>query len=195
MRAPIRTAILISGGGSNMQALVKAMQAPDFPAVPALVISNRPKAAGLEKARALGVKAICIDHKAYESREDFERDLDAELRAAKAELICAAGFMRILTPWFVRRWEGRQINIHPSLLPKYKGLHTHQRALDAGDSEHGCTVHFVSEGVDAGEIIAQAKITIEDGDTPVSLAKRLLSEEHNLYPKALKSVAATMRGA
>ena len=185
----IKTAVLISGGGSNMQALAIAAQDPDYPAQIDLVISNRPKAGGLDKARALGIQAMCIDHKAFETREDFERAIDAVLRQAGIELVVCAGFMRVLTPWLTARWTGRMINIHPSLLPKYKGLNTHARALEAGDSEHGASVHYVSEELDGGAVIAQARIKISPEDTPESLAAKVLLKEHPLFVSALRTVA------
>jgi len=189
----LKLAILISGRGSNMEALVRAAKSPDYPAEPVLVLSNRPDAAGLAFAEAAGIRALAIDHKIYgKDREAFERDLDAALRAAGVEIIALAGFMRVLTNWFVSRWEGRMINIHPSLLPKYKGLDTHQRAIDAGDSEAGCTVHWVSAGVDEGEIIAQARVPILPGDTADTLAARTLPAEHKLYPEALKIACKTI---
>jgi len=186
-----RVAVLISGRGSNMAALAKAAQAPDYPAEIALVISNRPNAAGLELARSFGIKAVAIDHKDYPSRESFEGDLHETLLDANIELICCAGFMRVLTPFFTRQWPNKILNIHPSLLPKYKGLHTHQRALDAGDEYHGCTVHYVNEELDGGAIIAQADITIKGDDTAESLAARLVPIEHQLYVDSLKIVIKT----
>ena len=144
-RRKTRVAVLISGRGSNMAALAEAAKSADYPAEIALVISNRPDAAGLELARDYGIEAISIDHKDYPSRESFEGDLHEALIDANIELICCAGFMRVLTPFFTRQWPDKILNIHPSLLPKYKGLNTHQRALDAGDKRHGCTVHFVNE--------------------------------------------------
>lgn len=184
---PLRLAIFISGRGSNMEALLETAQStPDYPATPALVLSNRPDAAGLDTARAAGVSAVAIDHKPYgKDREAFEKAIHAELEAANIDIIALAGFMRVLTPWFVERWSGRMINIHPSLLPKYKGLNTHQRALEAGDKKAGCTVHWVSAGVDEGEIIAQSSIPIEAGETEDTLAARILPVEHQLYPDAL----------
>lgn len=190
----LNLAILISGRGSNMQALLQAAENPDFPAKPVLVLSNRPDAKGLDTAAAAGIPALAIDHTLYgKDREAFERELDAALTEAGTEIIALAGFMRVLTPWFVTRWAGRMINIHPSLLPKYKGLHTHQRAIEAGDAEAGCTVHWVSPGVDEGEIIAQAAIPILPGDTPDTLAARILPEEHRLYPRALAIACARLR--
>ncbi len=188
----LKLAILISGRGSNMEALLKAIAADaDYPAVPVLVVSNKPDAAGLKIAEAADVPTVAVDHRAYgKDRVAFEKELDDELRRSGAEIIALAGFMRVLTPWFVTRWEGRMINIHPSLLPKYKGLDTHQRAIDAGDSEAGCTVHWVNSGVDEGEIIAQARVPILPDDTADTLAARTLPAEHKLYPEALKIACA-----
>lgn len=183
-----RVAVLISGRGSNMLALAKAAQADDYPAEIALIISNRPEAAGLEAARELGITALAIDHKDYPSRESFEGDLNEALNDANIELICCAGFMRVLTPFFTRLWPNRILNIHPSLLPKYKGLHTHARALESGDKLHGCTVHYVNEELDGGAIIAQSQINVLGTDTPDSLAKRLIPIEHALYVNALKTI-------
>ncbi len=186
MRAKTRTAILISGRGSNMVAIAKTAQAQtDYPANIALVISNRPEAAGLYKADAMRIPALAIDHKDFETREDFENELHAALLAHEIEFVVCAGFMRVLTAGFVEKWQNRIINIHPSLLPKYKGLNTHARAIAAKDKEHGCTVHWVSEGVDEGGIIEQARLNILPGDTADSLAERLLPLEQALYPKAL----------
>lgn len=188
----LKLAILISGRGSNMEALLNAIAAdPAFPAEPVLVVSNKPEAAGLKIAEAADVPTVSVDHRAYgKDRVAFEKELDDELRRSGAEIIALAGFMRVLTPWFVTRWEGRVINIHPSLLPKYKGLDTHQRAIDAGDTEAGCTVHWVTSGVDEGQIIAQARVPILPGDTADTLAARMLPAEHKLYPEALKTACA-----
>jgi phosphoribosylglycinamide formyltransferase 1 len=190
----LKLAILISGRGSNMEALLKAAAAdPEFPAEPVLVLSNKPDAHGLKIAEEMGVAAVAIDHRNFgKDREAFEFHVDATLRGAGVEIIALAGFMRVLTPWFVKRWEGRMINIHPSLLPKYKGLDTHQRAIDAGDTEAGCSVHWVSAGVDEGEIIAQARVPILPGDTADMLAARTLPAEHKLYPEALKIACKTI---
>ena len=185
----IRTAVLISGRGSNMVALTKAAQDNDYPAEVTLVISNIPDAAGLEKAKDLGVKAIAIDHKEFASRRKFEIALDEALKDAQIELVCCAGFMRVLTPWFVNRWENRLLNIHPSLLPKYKGLNTHQRALDAGDKQHGCTVHYVTAELDGGDAIVQDTIDIQANDNAETLAQRLLPLEQELYVRALEKIA------
>jgi phosphoribosylglycinamide formyltransferase 1 len=185
-----RIAILISGRGSNMLSLIEAAQAPDFPAEISLVISNRPDAGGLDRAREAGIEALAIDHKAYSTRESFEQALDAALRERTIEFVCLAGFMRVLTNWFVEGWTGRMINIHPSLLPLFRGTHTHERALAEGVLVHGCTVHFVVPELDAGPIVAQAAIRVVPGDTPDSLAARVLAQEHLLYPRALKAICA-----
>ena len=184
-----RVAILISGGGSNMLALVRDM-AGDHPARPVLVASNDPAAGGLAKAAALGVPTTALDHRAYPDREAFEAGLARQIDAARPDIICLAGFMRILTPGFIRRYEGRMLNIHPSLLPKYPGLHTHARALAAGDSEAGCTVHEVTADLDAGPILGQARLPVLPGDTEDSLAARILTMEHQLYPAVLRRFAA-----
>jgi len=168
-----------------MLALIEAAKDETYPADIQLVISNRPEAAGLRKADDKGVKAICIDHRDFDSRADFEAELDAALRAHQIEFVACAGFMRVLGKQFVRAWSGKLINIHPSLLPKYKGLHTHKRAIEAADAEHGCTVHWVNEGVDEGKIIAQSSLKIKAGDSETSLAKRVQTLEHRLYPAAL----------
>ena len=181
----MRVAILISGRGSNMVALIEAAADPAFPAEIALVLSNRPEAAGLARAAAAGIATKVIDHKAYASREEFEAALDQYLRSMDVEIVALAGFMRVLTAGFIAGWEGRMINIHPSLLPAYKGLHTHERVLADGGTEHGCTVHHVTAELDAGPIILQAKVPVMPGDTPESLAARVLKEEHRIYPQAL----------
>ena len=190
----LRLAILISGRGSNMEAILDAAQDPAYPAKPVLVLSNRPGARGLETAARAGIPAAAIDHTSYgKDREAFERAMQDQLTEAGVEIIALAGFMRVLTPWFVDKWQGRMVNIHPSLLPKYKGLDTHQRALDAGDTEAGCTVHWVSPGVDDGEIIQQGSLPILPGDTADSLAARLLPVEHQLYPEALAKACADIQ--
>lgn len=176
-----------------MQALLDACESDSVPARPSLIVSNRPEAAGLVTAAKRGLETCAIDHKPFgKDRESFERALDAALTDANVELIALAGFMRILTPWFTDRWDGRMINIHPSLLPKYPGLNTHQRALDAGDQEHGCSVHWVNSGVDQGETIAQAALDIRPDDTAESLRARVLVEEHKLYPEALRLACQTL---
>jgi len=186
-----RVAVLISGRGSNLQALLDAEQdAYDI----ALVVSNVPGAEGLERARAKGVTAIALDHKPYgKNREAFERDLDALLVQHNIDLVALAGFMRVLTPFFVNAWKDRLLNIHPSLLPKFPGTKTHERVLAAGESEHGATVHLVVEEVDAGEIIGQSRMPVLPDDTPETLATRLLTLEHELYPRALADFARALR--
>ncbi|MCX7327505.1 MAG: phosphoribosylglycinamide formyltransferase [Hyphomicrobiales bacterium] len=183
-----RTAILISGSGSNMLALLEAARNPSYPARPCLVLSNNPEAAGLARAAALGVPVAAVDHRPFaKDRAAFEQALDAVLLAHGTEFIALAGFMRVLTGGFVGRWQGRMVNIHPSLLPLYRGLDTHARALAAGDTEHGCTVHWVVPELDAGEIIKQVRVPILPGDDAAMLAARVLAAEHALYPVALAS--------
>ena len=187
--AKTKAAIFISGRGSNMMALVEAAKAPDFPAKFVLVVSNDPNASGLAWAAAHGLKTFALDHKPFgKDREAHERLIDAELRGNGVEFICLAGYMRVLTPWLVQQWEGKMINIHPALLPEFKGLHTHERALEAGVIEHGATVHWVSSGVDEGEIIAQTRVPVLKGDTADMLATRVLAEEHRLYAEAVRKV-------
>ena len=191
-RTPV--AILISGDGSNMVALVEASRAADCPYEVVLVLSNTPDAGGLAKAAALGVPTLAIDHRPHgKDREAHERLVDAALRDARADYVALAGYMRILTPWLVEGWAGRMLNIHPSLLPKYPGLHTHQRALDAGDAETGCTVHLVTTGVDEGPILGQARVPVLPGDTAETLTTRVKAQEHQLYPAALADLVR--RGA
>ena len=186
-----RVAILISGRGSNMMALAEAAAAPDFPAEIALVLSNRPDAAGLDWAASRGIRTAAIDHQAYgKDREAFERAMQTVLEDNSIDLVCLAGFMRVLTPWFVAQWQGRMLNIHPALLPSYRGLHTHERALEDGVKIHGCTVHFVVPEMDAGPIILQAAVPVEDSDDAETLAARVLKQEHRIYPQALALVAA-----
>jgi phosphoribosylglycinamide formyltransferase 1 len=183
-----RVAILISGRGSNMASLIEAAQAASFPAEIALVLSNRSDAEGLERAKAAGIATLAIDHKAFPDRESFDRALDAALNEHDIAFICLAGFMRVLTDGFVERWSGRMINIHPSLLPLYRGTNTHWRALEDGVLVHGCTVHFVVPELDAGPIIAQAVVPVVLGDTENSLAARVIAQEHRLYPQALRMI-------
>lgn len=186
-----RVGILISGGGSNMAALIAAAEDPAYPAEIVCVISNRADAGGLAKARAAGVPhVVVVDHKAHPDRESFERAMQAELEAAGVEIVALAGFMRLLTPWFIERWHDRLINIHPALLPSYKGLHTHARALADGVKIAGCTVHFVRPEMDVGPIIVQAAVPVLDADTPDTLAARVLASEHRIYPAALARLAA-----
>lgn len=185
-----RIGVLISGRGSNLQSLIEACACPDYPAEIGLVISNRPKALGLERARKAGLPALCIDHKVYPTREAFDAELDRALRNAGVELICSAGFMRILTDGFVESWRDRQLNIHPSLLPAFRGLHPQRQALDAGVCVSGATVHIVRPEMDAGPIIAQAVVPVLPSDTEDELAARILIAEHQLYPYALKLIAS-----
>jgi phosphoribosylglycinamide formyltransferase-1 len=185
-----RVAILISGRGSNMKSLVEAARAPAFPAEIALVLSNRPDAAGLAWAQDQGIATAVVDHKAFgKDREAFERAMQDVLVAHAIDLVCLAGFMRVLTPWFVAQWPERMLNIHPALLPSYRGLQTHERALADGVKLHGCTVHFVVPEMDAGPIVLQAAVPVLDDDTPESLAARVLGEEHRIYPEALALLA------
>jgi phosphoribosylglycinamide formyltransferase-1 len=185
-----RVAVLISGRGSNMAALIEAAKAKDYPAEIVLVISNKPDAGGLATARAAGIATEVIDHAAYgKDRAGFERALQAVLEKHRIELVCLAGFMRILTPWFVGQWQNRLLNIHPALLPAFKGLDTHKRALEAGAKVHGATVHFVVPEMDSGPIIAQGAVAVGADDTEQSLAARVLNVEHRIYPQALKLVA------
>ncbi|TMV13376.1 phosphoribosylglycinamide formyltransferase [Arenibacterium halophilum] len=185
-----RVAILISGGGSNMVALVDSMSG-DHPARPCLVLSNDAGAGGLEKARARGIATAVVDHRPFAGdRPAFEAELVKPILEAGADIVCLAGFMRVLTDGFVSQFQGRMLNIHPSLLPKYKGLHTHARALEAGDAEHGCSVHEVTARLDDGPILGQARVPVLPGDTPDALAARVLVQEHRLYPAVLRKFAA-----
>jgi phosphoribosylglycinamide formyltransferase 1 len=185
-----RVGVLISGRGSNLQALIEAAKAPDYPAAIVLVVSNVPGAAGLAKADAAGISTLTLDHREFVAREAFDQALDAALQRAGLDLLCNAGFMRLHTAGFVEAWWNRHLNIHPSLLPAFKGLHTHERVLAAGETVSGCTVHFVRPAMDEGPIIAQAVVPVLENDTPDSLAGRVLQAEHWLYPEALKRVAA-----
>jgi phosphoribosylglycinamide formyltransferase 1 len=185
-----RVAVLISGRGSNMTALIEAAKAQDYPAEIVLVVSNRPDALGLVRAREAGIATALVDHATFgKDREAFEHALDAELAGKQIEIVCLAGFLRLLTPWFVNRWNGRMINIHPALLPQFKGLDTHRRALEAGVEEHGATVHFVSVGMDEGPVIVQRSVPVLKSDTEATLAARVLDVEHQIYPQALRLVA------
>lgn len=185
----IRVAILISGGGSNMLALVDSMTG-DHPARPVLIASNDPAAPGLTKAAALGIRTAAVDHRPFgRDRAGFEAALMRVVQGERPDILCLAGFMRILTPGFVQPFAGRMLNIHPSLLPKYPGLHTHARALAAGDSEAGCTVHEVTSALDAGPILGQARVPVLPDDTETTLAARVLRAEHHLYPAVLRRFA------
>ncbi|MFO7921019.1 MAG: phosphoribosylglycinamide formyltransferase [Nioella sp.] len=185
-----RVAILISGGGSNMVALAESMTG-DHPARPCLVLSNRPGAGGLAKAEAMGLPTATVDHRPHGTdRAGFEAELARVLDASRPDILCLAGFMRVLTEGFVSRYAGRMLNIHPSLLPKYRGLDTHARALAAGEAEHGCTVHEVTPELDDGPVLGQARVPVLEGDTPERLAARVLPMEHRLYPMVLRRFAA-----
>jgi phosphoribosylglycinamide formyltransferase 1 len=185
-----RVAVLISGRGSNMASLIDAAKDDSYPAEITLVVSNRPDAAGLAHARSQSIETAVVEHTNYgNDRAAFEHALQDVLRAHRIDLVCLAGFMRLLTPWFVGQWQGRMLNIHPALLPAFKGLHTHERALAAGVKTHGATVHFVSPETDSGPIIAQAEVPVLPGDTPETLAARVLEAEHRIYPQALRQVA------
>ncbi len=192
----VRVAVLISGSGSNMAALIDAGAQADAPYEVVCVLSNDPEAGGLALARAKGVPTVvAIDHRPFgKDRAAHEAALQAELEAAGVEVIALAGYMRLLTPFLVNRWEGRMLNIHPSLLPKYPGLDTHARAIAAGDAEAGCTVHLVTEGVDEGPVLDQARVPVLADDTPTSLAQRVLTAEHGLYPKALTAFCRARMG-
>lgn len=185
-----RVAVLISGRGSNMAALIEAAKDKSYPAEIALVLSNRPDAGGLATARSHGIATEAVDHTPFgKDRAAFERALRAVLEAHRIDLVCLAGFMRLLSPTFVGQWQNRMLNIHPALLPAFKGLNTHQRALDAGAKIHGATVHFVVPEMDAGPVIMQGAVAVRDGDTEQSLAARVLAVEHRIYPEALRFVA------
>lgn len=195
MTVPVRTAVLISGRGSNMVSLLEAAAAPGYPAEIVLVLSNRPDATGLDHARARGVEALCVDHRPHgRDRAAHESEMDSILMDRRIGLVCLGGYMRLLTPRFVNAWAGRMLNIHPSLLPAFPGLDTHARALSAGCKLHGCTIHLVTEAVDAGPILAQAAVPVLPGDDADSLAARVLRQEHLLYPLALRLFAAGLTG-
>ena len=184
-----RVAILISGRGSNMGALIEAASTRGYPAEIVLVVSNRAEAPGLKLAKSKSIATATVDHLAYKSREEFEAELAKQLASAKTEIICLAGFMRILTTGFVKQWQGRLLNIHPSLLPAFKGIDTHIRALDAGAKVHGCSVHFVVPELDSGPIVMQAAVPVLEGDDEEELAMRVLAAEHRIYPEALRLLA------
>ncbi|MGH6871294.1 MAG: phosphoribosylglycinamide formyltransferase [Rhizomicrobium sp.] len=186
----VRTAVLISGRGSNLGALIDAAKAPDYPAEIALVLSNKADAAGLAIARAANIPSVVIPHKDFATREDFDAAIDASLREAGIELVAEAGFMRIHSAGFVTRWQGRIVNIHPSLLPAFPGIGVHRQVLDAGVRESGCTVHYMVPALDSGPIVAQARVPVLPGDTVETLSARVLEQEHRLYPEALRKVAA-----
>ena len=185
----VRVAILISGRGSNMASLIEAARDPAYPAEIALVLSNRPDAAGLARAEAAGIPTRIVDHTAFPDRASFDAAVQRELEGAGIDLVCLAGFMRILTPGFIERWAGRMLNVHPSLLPAFKGLHPHRQALEAGVPTHGCTVHFVVPELDSGPTVIQAEVPVLPDDTEATLSARVLAEEHRLYPEAVAQVA------
>ena len=185
-----KIAVLISGRGSNMASLISACKAPDYPAEIAIVISNRPDAGGIEVAKMAGIDSLIVDHRNYQNREGFEAELSGKIEQSGSEIICMAGFMRLMTANFVNHWHDRLINIHPSLLPSFKGLDTHQRALAAGVRIAGCSVHYVRAEMDSGPIIAQAAVPVMGNDTVDTLAARVLRAEHILYPQALDLVAS-----
>lgn len=189
MSQKVAVGILISGRGSNLQALLDAAASPAFPARIALVISNKADAAGLVQAEKAGVETLVIDHKDFPNREAFDAEITRALEERNVSLVCLAGFMRLLSREFVTRWTGRLINIHPSLLPLFKGLHPHRQALEAGVKLHGCTVHFVTEGVDDGPIIVQSAVPVLEDDDENRLAARVLKQEHQLYPLAVRLIA------
>ncbi|AQY67771.1 MULTISPECIES: phosphoribosylglycinamide formyltransferase [Pseudomonas] len=186
MSATCDVVVLLSGTGSNLQALIDSTRTGDSPARIAAVISNRSDAYGLQRAREAGIATRTLDHKAFEGREAFDSALVELIDAFNPKLVVLAGFMRILSADFVRHYAGRLLNIHPSLLPKYKGMHTHQRALDAGDSEHGCSVHFVTEELDGGPLVVQAVVPVESDDSAQTLAQRVHTQEHRIYPLAVR---------
>lgn len=188
-KTPLSLAVLISGRGSNLQSLIESCAREDFPARIAVVISNRPEAAGLDRARKAGIPTEIVDHRLFKDRESFEGALDATLRRYPLDLICLAGFMRILTSGFVEKWPDRIINIHPSLLPDYKGLDTHARALADGRAEAGCTIHFVRPAMDDGPILLQKRVAVQPQDTVDTLAARVLEQEHIAYPEAVRLIA------
>lgn len=181
-----RIVVLISGSGSNLQALIDACAAPDYPAVIAAVISNRPGVFGLTRAQNHGITTAVLDHRQFSGREEFDAELQRSIDAHHPDLVVLAGFMRILTAGFVTHYLGRMLNIHPSLLPLYPGLHTHRRAIEAGDKTHGVTVHFVTPELDGGPAVIQAVVPLQAGDTEETLAKRVLVEEHKIYPRAVR---------
>lgn len=184
-----KTGVLISGGGSNLQALIDACRAPDFPAEISVVISNRDDAYGINRARETNIPCHVIPHTNHATREAFDEAVHLLLQRHNVEIVCLAGFMRLLSPWFVRQWRGRLLNIHPSLLPEFKGVHAVRDALAAGVKETGCTVHQVTEEMDSGPVLAQARVTVLPGDTEATLHERIREQEHQVYPAALRALA------
>ncbi|MCH8685302.1 phosphoribosylglycinamide formyltransferase [Pedomonas mirosovicensis] len=189
MTRKLRIGVLISGRGSNFKALLDATQQPDFPAEIVCVISNKGQAGGLEYARAAGIPAIVISHTGFASREAFDITVDDQLRRHQVDIVCLAGFMRVLSAEFINRWPDRILNIHPSLLPAFRGLHTHEKTLEAGCKIAGCTVHIVRPALDEGPILAQAAVPVLEGDSPGTLAARILEQEHRIYPEAVRLIA------
>jgi len=185
----LKLAVLISGRGSNLKSLIDASSHKDFPAEIVLVISNKQTAPGLDFAKKAGIATIILDHKKYPSREEFDKAMSAEIEKSSAGLVCLAGFMRLLSPWFAERWHNKLINIHPSLLPAFKGIDVHKRVLESGVKTTGCTVHFVRPEMDSGPIIIQAEVPVLPGDTEDKIAARVLAEEHKCYPAAVKLIA------
>ena len=183
-----RLGILISGGGSNMRSIANACEQSNFPAQISLVLSNNPDAKGLQFARELGLQTSIVDHRNFSAREDFEQEIQRHLIKARVEMVCLAGFMRILSPFLVGEWQGKMLNIHPSLLPKFRGLDTHRRALDAKEKTHGCSVHFVTTGLDQGPVIAQSAVPVLADDTTQALQARVLNAEHLLYSRIIKQL-------
>ncbi|WP_263263919.1 phosphoribosylglycinamide formyltransferase [Pseudomonas sp. RIT-PI-S] len=186
MPGPCNLVVLLSGAGSNLQAMIDSFAHADTPVRIRAVIANRADAHGLERARAAGIETRVLEHAGYAGREAFDQALIALIDGFAPQLVALAGFMRILSPGFVRHYHGRLLNIHPSLLPRHKGLHTHQRALEAGDSEHGCSVHFVTEELDGGPLVVQAAVAVAPDDTPETLARRVHAQEHQIYPLAVR---------
>jgi phosphoribosylglycinamide formyltransferase 1 len=191
--AKAKVGVLISGNGSNLQALIDASRSSDYPAQISLVISNKTEAYGLARAKTARIPATVIDHKNYGSREEFDRAMDAELRRHGIEIVCLAGFMRLLSPWFVGQWKNKMLNIHPSLLPNFKGAHAVRDALQAGAKETGCTVHVVTEELDSGPAILQGKVPVRPGDSEETLHQRIHEQEHKVYPQALKELILRSR--
>lgn len=185
----IKLGVLISGRGSNLKAIIDAIERKELSAEIGVVISNKADAFGLTHAANAGISTVVISHKNFPTREEFDAEVDKELHAKKVELVCLAGFMRIISPWLINQWEGKIINIHPSLLPDFKGVDAQKQALEAGAREAGCTVHFVTEEMDAGPIILQAKVPVLDGDSIESLSARILEQEHKIYPEAIRLVS------
>ena len=185
----LKTAVLISGGGTNLQALIDACNEPDFPAEIVLVLSNKADAYGLERAKKAGINTAVISHKDFSSREEFDRQMDKTILESGAEFVCMAGFMRLLSGWFTQKWQGKLVNIHPSLLPSFKGINAQKQALDYGVKIAGCTTHFVTEEMDAGPIIAQACVDVAENETAESLTAKILQKEHEIYAKTLRLVA------